>query len=68
MKLPKHVRILSWPLSKIFRGMAFIDKIYLRKDIYRNLSDKKPACENVGILIHEETHLRRIKKSNFVLH
>lgn len=39
--------------------MTFYNKIYLRRDIYNNLLKQDPSPENISILIHEQTHLKR---------
>ena len=63
MKLPPYVKPFPFPLSHIgYRGLAFSNRIYLRKAIYEDLISKYPKIENIGILIHEEEHVKRIKK------
>lgn len=68
MKLPAYVRKFNWPLNKVYKGFVLFNKVCLREDIYKDLQNKSPKPENVGILIHEETHLRRFKSQGIVLH
>lgn len=72
MKLPKNVREIPRFLAKLppvsgYRGFTIGSLIFFRPEIYRDLKSKNPKSENVGILIHEQTHVERIKKSNWVL-
>ena len=48
-------------LSKA-KGFMLIDKIFLRPEIYQNLLTRSPNPQNVGILIHEKTHYRRMNE------
>lgn len=68
MKLPGYIRKFGWPLNKVYKGFVLFNKIYLREDIYKNLQTKSPSLENVGVLIHEETHLKSFKKNGMFLH
>ncbi|KKQ97274.1 MAG: hypothetical protein UT24_C0002G0024 [Candidatus Woesebacteria bacterium GW2011_GWB1_39_12] len=56
-----------FPLSKIFKGFVFANKIYLRPDIYNDLYKDKPKPESVGVLIHERTHLEQISSGNWLI-
>lgn len=68
MKLPKNVKKLPQFLSKFpYRGFACGSLIFFRPDIYKDLISNETSPENVGILIHEQTHVRRIKKSNWII-
>lgn len=62
MKLDKSVKILPWPFGKVFKGLTFYKNIYLQKEIYYDILGAKPKPESVGILLHEQTHRRRINR------
>jgi hypothetical protein len=47
-------------------GRTFIKWILLRLDVYRDLKKENPDLKNIGILIHEETHLKRIREKGLV--
>lgn len=67
MILPKNVKKLPRILSRFpYRGFALGSLIFFRSDIYKNLTSDKVSPENAGILIHEQIHVRRIKKSNWI--
>lgn len=68
MKVPKNVKRLPKFLNKFpYRGFAVGSKIFFRSDIYNNLISNEPTPENVGILIHEQIHINRIKKYNWFI-
>lgn len=64
MKLPNYVKPEPWWLWFYARlgktkGQQVFGIIYLKRDIYNNLITKQPNPQNVGVLLHEETHLKR---------
>lgn len=64
MKLSSNIKPapLYWKYRPYFnklRGLVFLDKIYLTKDIYENLQSSNPDPYNESILIHELTHIKR---------
>jgi hypothetical protein len=72
MKLPENVRPIPLFLTKLppissYRGATIGSSIFLRPDIFKDLSGESPKPENVGVLIHEQTHVERIRKYNLFL-
>lgn len=67
MKLGKNIRKLIWPLNKVYKGMALGEMVYLRPDIYNDLLSKKPNVENIGILLHEQIHVKRLSRTGNAL-
>jgi len=68
MRLPKNVKMLPRILIRFpYRGFTIGPYIYFRSDIYENLISDKATSENIGILMHEQTHLKRIKRSNWIV-
>lgn len=71
MTLPHFVKPapLYWKnlfyLNKV-RGLLFLNKIYLRKDIYENLLSQNPDPYNESILIHELEHLKSLKEKGWL--
>ncbi len=61
MKLPGNVHRMPHFLGKYYRGQAVVNQIFLREDIYDDLQKDNPIPENVGILLHEQEHIKRIK-------
>src|SRR3989344_3869911 len=61
MKLPPNIKPLPILLEKItkFTGLAFANNIYLRSSFYNDLLKDNPSAESVGILLHEEEHIKR---------
>ena len=49
------------------KGQVIFNKIYLKKDIYENLLKKNPDPINVGILLHEQEHVGRIKNEGWLI-
>lgn len=66
MKIPSYVKPIPFSFYGVPPGFAFLDKVYLRKDIYEDLLSHKPSPQSVGYLIHEQTHRKRIGKSMFI--
>lgn len=67
MKIPSYVRPCPFWLTFYNRfskakGQVAFNKIYLRKDIYEDLLREKPNPQSVGYLLHEEEHIKRMKK------
>jgi hypothetical protein len=64
MKLGRNVHAIPRLLNRVLRykGLAFARCVYLRCDIYEDLLSKSPKPESVGILIHEQTHVKRAQK------
>ena len=60
MRLPPYVKPTPFLLKWVPRGITFYKLIFLRKDIYDDLLSKCPTYENVGILLHEQTHRKRM--------
>lgn len=49
------------------RGLLFLNSIYLRSDIYDDVySSDNPHPENVSVLIHEQTHLNRMRSMGMI--
>ncbi|TSC88445.1 MAG: Uncharacterized protein G01um101416_113 [Microgenomates group bacterium Gr01-1014_16] len=46
------------PLN-LFRGSAFLGKIYLRRDIYQDFQNPNPKPITISLLEHEITHIKR---------
>ncbi len=66
MRLPEYAKPLPaffshLPWLKMYKGFLFISTIYFQREIYKNLQTKQPTHQNVGYLIHEETHHKRAK-------
>lgn len=66
MKFKQKIYILPWYLSWYARGMTIGTRIYIRKDIYNDLKSSSPNHQSVGILVHEQTHVKRIKKAGSI--
>ncbi len=63
MILPKNVKLLPFYLRFIrYRGLSFYPWIFLRKDIYKDLLSESPSNLSIATLIHEQTHIKRMKK------
>jgi len=62
MKLPNFVKVLPFPFRVIYKGAAFNNFILLRKEIIKDLASNQPNPQNVGILLHELEHKKRINK------
>ena len=66
MKLEPHIRPVSGLLLSYIglsraKGFLLGTQIYLRPEIYHDLLGSKPNPRNVGILIHENTHHKRMR-------
>lgn len=62
MRVPENVKPLPFPVSYIFRGCAFGNLVFIRKSILNDLKKNNPSPFNVGVLLHELEHIKRIKK------
>jgi len=71
MKLPSNVKKKSWLWNltpvRNFAGHAIYPNIYLSKKVYKNLTSTKPKHEYVGVLIHEQTHIKREKEQGWLI-
>lgn len=61
--IPKLLQHL--PLVPKYRGITVYPWIFLRRDIYQDLTLGKPRPESVGVLVHEQVHIKRIKNTNW---
>lgn len=71
MTLPNFVKPapIYWRFLPYFnkvRGLLFLNKIYLRLDIYENLISENPDPINEGILIHELTHKKNSQEQGWL--
>lgn len=62
------IRPLYGLFNRIFKGLSFMNTIYLNKDIYSNLISKDPKPENVGVYLHEKTHVHRYRSKNLLIY
>ena len=62
MKIPTNVKPLPFPFSRIFKGCAVNNLIFIRRSIIDDLKTSNPDPESVGVLLHEEEHVKRIEK------
>lgn len=60
MSVPSYVKSYPFFSKGTPRGFAFLKWLFLREDVYKNLVSSKPSPENVGILMHEQEHRKRI--------
>src|SRR4051794_40752387 len=71
MKLPSHVKKqnILWKLPWLRRqhGTTIFSTIYLRPDIFKELQSSSPSALAIRTLMHEETHVNRIKKTGSFL-
>ena len=44
------------------RGLLFINRIYLRADVFDDVYSSSPDPYSISILIHEQTHYQRMKE------
>lgn len=63
-RAPTYWRYLPY-LSKT-RGLLFINRIYLRADIFDNILTDSATPHNVSVLIHEQTHYNRMLKQGMI--
>ena len=47
-------------------GITLLTKIYLRPDIYDNLSSAEPTSYNIAVMMHEETHIKSIRREGWL--
>jgi len=55
--------ILEYAKLTQAKGFLLLNRIYLRPEIYQDLLAPKPNHQNIGIVIHEETHYKRSKEA-----
>lgn len=61
--VPKFVFPLPFPLTLLYKGMAFHDFVLISGKILNDIKSASPKPENVGILLHELEHVKRIRKA-----
>ncbi len=71
MKLNPYVKPMTGPVLEFAKltkakGFLLLDWIFLRPEIYQDLLMAKPNPQNIGIIIHEETHYKRSKEAGVV--
>jgi K+/H+ antiporter YhaU regulatory subunit KhtT len=52
-------------LGKV-RGLLFLNRIYLRSDIYDDVHSSSPSVMNISVLVHEQTHYERMQKQGML--
>lgn len=71
MKLSEYISpmsgvVLGYANLTQAKGFLLLNRIYLRPEIYQDLLSPKPNYQNVGIVIHEETHYKRSKNAGML--
>lgn len=64
-KQPNYWKYIPW--LKRCQGLTVVTNIYLQPDIYSDLQSQNPKPENIAVLVHEETHVKRIKEQGAIL-
>ncbi len=62
--ISSNIKSKSWFFQNT--AQAIYPNIYLPKGICENLNSENPDPKNVGILVHEETHIKRQKEIGFL--
>jgi hypothetical protein len=71
MKLPSNIRaksrlwdLIPWISNKT--AQAIYPNIYLPKFVYENLQSSNPNVWHVALLVHEQEHIKRQKKTGLL--
>ncbi len=71
MKIPSYVKKhpFFWkhtPILKNSGGNSIYPLILVREEVYKDLLKDKPQPKSIALLLHEETHRQRQKKSGWL--